>query len=118
MSRANGFTLIEVMVALGIVAIALLVGIKSTDSLGRSAQRQALSHWGQLCADNELIRLRLLRKLPDIGNSQVDCPQAGMVLQVRLAVQVTPNPNFRRVDAQVFFANEPLLQLSSIMGRD
>jgi hypothetical protein len=38
-----------------------------------------------------------------------------------LSVQVTPNPNFRRVDAKVFQRNglesTPLLQLSTVMGR-
>ena len=36
----RGFTLIEVLVALGIVAIALGAGIQATAALGRNAQRQ------------------------------------------------------------------------------
>ncbi|MDE3234107.1 MAG: prepilin-type N-terminal cleavage/methylation domain-containing protein, partial [Pseudomonadota bacterium] len=34
-----GFTLIEVLVALGIVAIALMAGLRSTDALTRNASR-------------------------------------------------------------------------------
>ena len=65
-----------------------------------------------------LARLRLLRQLPSTGVSQIDCPQAGLALQVQLQVQTTPNPNFRRVDAQVNHQGVPVLQLSTVMGRN
>ena len=36
----------------------------------------------------------------------------------KLIVRPTPNPNFRRVDAQVFNeVGEPLLTLSTVLGR-
>ena len=117
-AQARGFTLIEVLVALGIVAIALLAGLKATGSLVRNAERQDLALLGQLCADNELIRLRLLRQLPDTGNRQSDCLQAGQTLRVELTVQATPNPNFRRVDARVWHQSQAVLQVSTIMGRN
>ena len=115
---ARGFTLIEVLVALGIVAVALLAGLKATGSLSRNADRQTLSLLGQICAENELIRLRLRRQLPDTGNSRVECLQLGRPLQVDLAVQPTPNPNFRRVDARVSSQGDHVLQLSTVMGRN
>eukprot|EP01041_Mallomonas_annulata_P022577 gene22577-42909_t len=37
---AKGFTLIEVLVALGIVAIALMAGLQATGALSNHAQRQ------------------------------------------------------------------------------
>ena len=113
---ARGFTLIEVLVALGIVAVALMAGLKATGALVRNAERQSLAMLGQMCADNELIRLRLLRQLPSTGNSQQTCQQAGQTLQVELSVQTTPNPNFRRVDARVQHQGQPVLQVSTIMG--
>jgi general secretion pathway protein I len=115
---ARGFTLIEVLVALGIVAVALLAGLKATGSLSRNADRQTLSLLGQICAENELIRLRLRRQLPDTGNSQHECLQLGHPLQVEIAVQPTPNPNFRRVDARVSSQGTYVLQLSTVMGRN
>lgn len=115
---AQGFTLIEVLVALGIVAIALLAGLKATGALSRNAERQNVSMLGQICAENELIRLRLRRQLPDTGDSQVSCPQAGLDLQVNLSVRPTPNPNFRRVDARVLLQGQFVLQLSTVMGRN
>ena len=115
---AQGFTLIEVLVALGIVAVALLAGLQATGSLSRNAERQNISMLGQICAENELIRLRLRRQLPDTGNSQIECLQAGRTLQVNLSVRPTPNPNFRRVDARVLDQGQYVLQLSTVMGRN
>ena len=116
-----GFTLIEVLVALGIVAIALMAGLRSTDALTRNASRQSTQWLAQICAENEFTRLRLSRQVPPIGESQVACPQVQLNLQVNLSVQVTPNPNFRRVDARVLQVQgseaTPLLQLSTVMGR-
>ncbi len=118
---AAGFTLIEVLVALGIVAIALMAGLRATDALTRNASRQSTQWLAQICAENEFSRLRLSRQVPPIGESQVACPQAHLNLQVNLSVQVTPNPNFRRVDARVVQIQgadiTPLLRLSTVMGR-
>lgn len=118
---AAGFTLIEVLVALGIVAIALMAGLRATDALTRNASRQSTQWLAQICAENEFSRLRLSRQVPPLGESSMSCLQAGLSLQVNLSVQVTPNPNFRRVDARVVQIegqnSTPLLQLSTVMGR-
>ena len=121
LQASQGFTLIEVLVALGIVAIALMAGMRSTDALSRNASRQSTQWLAQICAENEFSRLRLSRQVPPVGESSANCLQAGLDLQVNLSVQVTPNPNFRRVDARVVLRNgsdnTPLLQLSTVMGR-
>lgn len=116
-ARSTGFTLVEVLVALGIVAIALASGLKAMGSLSRNAERQSDVFLAQLCAENELNRLRLTRQLPGIGDSAANCEQAGNVLQLTTAVRPTPNPNFVRIDARVSRDKTPLYQLSTVMGR-
>jgi general secretion pathway protein I len=114
----RGFTLIEVLVALGIVAIALTAGLKATAALGRNAQRQSDVMLAQLCAENELIKLRLARQMPGVGDSSSTCTQAGEELLVQDTVRPTPNPNFLRVDARVFKNGEPVFQITTVMGRN
>jgi len=116
-ARARGFTLVEVLVALAIVAIALAAGLQASNALTSNALRQSTVLLAHICAENELVRVRLSRQLPAIGDSSVPCPQAGREFTVNVGVRPTPNPNFRRVDAHVFDANAPVLRLSTVVGR-
>jgi general secretion pathway protein I len=117
MKRTQGFTLIEVLVALGIVAIALVAGLQATAALTNNAQRQSDVLLAHLCAENELGRLRLAGQLPQVGDAEVECVQAGQAFSLRVKVSPTPNPNFRRIDAQVFSAGLPVLQIATVQGR-
>lgn len=114
---AQGFTLIEVLVALGIVAIALLAGFQASSSLTRNAQRQGDLLLAQLCAENELVKTRLSKQMPGVGDSSASCDQAGRSFTVNLAIRPTPNPSFRRVDAQVLERDVSILRLSTVIGR-
>lgn len=114
---ASGFTLVEVLVALSIVAIALMAGLQATSALTRNAARQTDVVLAHLCAENELVKVRLSRQMPSVGDARVACEQAGRRYEVAVMVSPTPNPQFRRVDAQVFDAQHPVLRLSTIVGR-
>ena len=114
----HGFTLIEVLVALTILAITLGAGIKAAGALTNNAQRLAEVSAAQWCADNHLVGLKLGRQFPGIGDADFICEQLGRTYQGKLSVRPTPNPNFRRVDARVLDeAGQPLLTLSTILGR-
>lgn len=113
----RGFTLIEVMVALAIVAIALVAGVRATAALTDNARRQGDMMLAQVCAENALVAVRLAQVLPNLGESTTACPQGGQAFEVALLVAPTPNPNFRRVDAQVRRGAENLLRVSTVVGR-
>ena len=117
MKRTRGFTLIEVLVALGIVAIALVAGLKASAALTSNAQRQSDMMLAHICAENALVRMKLARQLPAVGESDEACEQAGQPFVVHVKVAPTPNPSFRRVDAQVLANASPVLRLSTVMGR-
>ncbi|HNW01522.1 MAG TPA: type II secretion system minor pseudopilin GspI [Burkholderiaceae bacterium] len=115
--RSSGFTLIEVLVALSIVAIALMAGMQATNALTNTASRQSDLLLAHLCAENELTRIRLLKQMPVVGNSDSRCEQVGITFDVAVTVVPTPNPNFRRVDARVTNDEVPVLKLSTVIGR-
>ncbi|ATA52715.1 type II secretion system protein GspI [Variovorax boronicumulans] len=115
---SHGFTLVEVLIALGIVALALAAGSQATMALTRNAQRQSDLVLAGLCAENELAKARLSRQMPAIGDSGSICLQAGLTFLVTTTTVPTLNPNFRRVDVQVRDeGSAPLLRVSTVVGR-
>jgi general secretion pathway protein I len=117
-ARRRGFTLIEVLVALAIVAITLSAGIKAAGSLTFNTARLAEVTAAQWCADNELTGLKLAHQFPDIGDGDFSCDQLGRTYAGKLVVRPTPNPNFRRVDARMLDSEgRQILLLSTIVGR-
>ena len=116
---SRGFTLIEALVALAIVAITLAAGLKAAGALANHAARLAEMTAAQWCAENQLTELRLSGQFPDIGESDFQCQQLGRNYTGHMVVRATPNPNFRRVDTQMRDEQgQGLLSITTIMGRN
>lgn len=104
--------------ALAIVAVALGAGFQAAGSLADNAERLTDVSAAQWCADNQLTNLKLTKQFPGVGDSDFSCDQLGRRYTGQLAVRPTPNPNFRRVDANVSDASgRPVLTLSTVLPR-
>lgn len=114
----RGFTLIEVMVALAIVAVTLGAGMKAAGALADNAQRIIEVTSAQWCAENELTELKLTRFFQVPTEIEFSCEQFGVTYAGKLTTRRTPNPNFLRADAQITNENgRPVLTLSTVLGR-
>lgn len=115
---APGFTLVEVLVALAIVALTLAAGVRAAGSSTLMAERLERSVAARWCAENQLAALRLARVVPPIGEADFGCEQLGRSWAGRMRTQATPNPNFRRVDAQVLDEQgAAIVSVSTVVSR-
>jgi general secretion pathway protein I len=119
-AAVRGFTMIEVLVALAIIAIALAASLRAVGSLAASEaglHERLLAGWS---ADNALAQLRLARGWPDIGETSFDCSQGNLVLTCTERVTATPNPVFRRVEVSVTTPGHDgtLAQLVTVLGNE
>lgn len=118
MSRAEpsrGFTLLEVLVALVVLALALTALIKMA---GRSAadfgelRERSIAQW---VAANVLAETRL-KPLPDTGRQSGQQRLAGRDWRWTLDVQATPEPTIRRFEVHVLRGNDEDDVLVSLNG--
>lgn len=114
---ALGMTLVEVLIALAISAIALLAASQAIQASTHALERQRQVTLAQLCADNILAALQLGGRYPGIGQMQSSCTQLEQEFTVVLHTSATPNPSFRRVQAQVLQDGQSILSVATVVGR-
>ena len=98
----RGFTLIEVLVALAIVAVALLAAVRAAGAMSQANAELRLRLLAQLAADNRIAELRAAGAFPPLGTRTAPCPQGTARLECVEEVKSTPNPLFRRVEVRVY----------------
>jgi general secretion pathway protein I len=114
--RGSGFTLVEVLVALTIVAVALIASLRAVGSLATSAfdlRQRTLAQWS---AENRLAQIRVENEWPALGRRAYDCSQAESTMTCEEEVFATPNAQFRRIEVSVFPTAGQRVRLARLVG--
>ena len=98
----QGFTLIEVMVALLVVAISLFAIFKSTSSVTWHAsylKEKTIANW---IAQNQVALYRSKKTWTNVSNTSGQVNMADVEWDWKMHIEKTENPNVRKIDVEVF----------------
>lgn len=100
--RRRGFTLLEVLVALAVVALGLVALVQTAAGCGRDLERQrdlTLATW---VAADAIARVRLGEPFPAPGRRDGVARMGPREWYWEMVVQPTEEPQMRRIDVRVF----------------
>lgn len=98
---ARGFTLIEIIIAVAVLATAMgaiITGMARYADNAATLREKTVALW---VAHNRLTELQLEPGWPETGKSDGDVEMAGAEWRWFVTVAETPDPNVRRVDIRV-----------------
>lgn len=115
-AHAGGFTLLEAMVALVIVALGMM-GVSA--QLNRYVvaasviEEKTLASW---IATNEITAISVAAAWPDLGSRDEDVDFAARKWRCHIVVSATDVTNLHRVDVSVTLAGDPTRTLIKVSG--
>lgn len=112
----RGFTLIEVLVALAVIALGLSAVVAVAMRSGRvdsEIQQRTFASW---VAENQMTRMRLDTHWPDLGTSDGKATLAGQHWHWKAEVKKTEDPDLRRVELSVATEDQPDDSITTLIG--
>lgn len=116
MRRRSGFTLIEVLVALAVIAIAMAAAVRVSSQVIGGSHDLKLHLAAGWVAQNRLNSHLVKRLFPAVGLSQGEEDQAGLHFVWREEVSETPNRAFHRVEVKVYADKESDYAVTTLVG--
>ena len=99
--RSGGFTLLEVMVALAIVALSLTAVAASMNQMIGSATTMQERTYASWIAQNRIAEMRLANVMPEVSTTSGEVEFGNTRWVWRAVVSETGIANFRRIDVSV-----------------
>jgi len=112
----RGFTLLEALVALAILAFALAAVLRAAGAETRHAEDLRLRLVADWVAQNRLALHAARGDWIAIGTQNGEETQAGIRLLWREEISDTPNPAFRRIEVGVFAPGDAQHALRKLSG--
>jgi len=105
--QQNGFTLIECLVALFIVAVVLASASRAIGLIISDVHDSFVREVATWVAENEYNQYLLNNQYPDLGIVKKKLSSAGVDFNVTETVLQTPNPYFRRLEITISEKSTP-----------
>lgn len=101
MRAERGFTLVEVMVALAIVALSLTAMAASMNTMIDNASTMRERTYASWIAQNKIAELRLSGEVPEVGTNSGELEYGGTQWSWRTVISETGVESFMRIDVTV-----------------
>jgi len=118
-SQEAGFTLIEVLVALAIIAVAMSAAVRVAGLMTQSNGLLRDRSIALVAAQSRMAELRLEGRLPT-GIKAVECDQGRLLLRCEQVIATAENGRMLTVGIQVFDRSQdapPLARLETLLSR-